>query len=660
MSIRAAAVALLLTLLLQPLGWLGSTAPSPAVAAEDFALPVFRSLWEGADAPVADGRLSRTWLWGPEPISAGRQEPYAEAPGGSRLVQYFDKSRMEDHTWRALPDSPWRVTNGLLVVELVTGQQQTGDAQFEARAPARVNVAGDPGSGPTYADLAGLRSAPPLPDGATVTARLLPGGQVVEMDSPPVAVRTSHLVPGPQHTIADPFWDFMSGPGAVEDNPFFATGFPITEPYWTEVQVAGQPRSVLLQAFERRVLTYTPGNPAGFTVEMGNVGRHYHEWRYGLPPGGPAVDPGPPRPTPLLVPPALAGAVAADPSRRFVDKTVQLPPGFSISLYALVKGPRFMAFSPAGDLYVAEPWEGAIAVLPDRDRDGVADEQIIFAGGLKRPHSLAFHGGAVYVGESNRVVRLEDRDGDLRADATTVIVSDLPDGGSHWTRTVAFGPDGKLYVSVGSSCNICIETDWHRATILQYNPDGSDGRVYAGGLRNSVGLTWQPGSGRFYATENGRDNMGDDRPPEEINEIRDGGDYGWPRCHGADIRDPRHGQAADACANQIAPVVPMQAHSAPLGLTFVTSPAFPAAYNGDLIVAFHGSWNRRVPTGYKLVRVPFRDGQPTGAVEDFLTGFLTGNEAWSRPVGVTFGPDGALYMSDDRGHAVFRITYTPA
>ena len=662
MSRRTVALGLGLALL-APLAGPWAPAVWPVAGADAFALPAFQQVWARADEPVASGAVKRTWLWGPGPITAGQREPYADAPGGQRTVQYFDKSRMEDNAWRTGEAGRWPVTNGLLVVEMVNGRLQVGDTQFEARPAATVSVAGDPGSGATYADLAGLLNRPSSTPGTSlITSRLLPGGQVVDGQPAPVPVNASTFVEQTQHKVADPFFEFMSSVGSVDGNPYFATGFPITEPYWTEVRLGGQPKQVLMQAFERRALTYTPGNPAGFTVEMGNVGRHYYEWRFGAaptpPPPSPAPAPTPLRlqPTPLLVPEAMRATLSGEVAARFADRRVNLPAGLTINLFAVLNQTRFAAFSPAGDLYVADPRAGTIVVLPDRDRDGVADRQVIFASGLNRAHSLAFHDGAVYAGETNRIVRLEDRDGDLTSDSQTVIVSDLPEGGQHWTRTVTFGPDGKLYVSVGSSCNVCDESDWHRATILQYNPDGSGGRVYAKGLRNSVGLAWQPGTGRLYATDNGRDYLGDERPPEEINEIRDGADYGWPRCHGTDIRDPRFGQAADACAGQTAPVVEMQAHSAPLGLTFVPMPTFGGMPSGDLIVAFHGSWNRSRPTGAKLVRVPFVNGQPTGDVEDFLTGFAIGDSRWGRPVDVVFGPDGALYVTDDQSGAIYRIT----
>lgn len=634
----------LIVALLAPL--LISLGEPPLRAQTTFASPAFEEVWAAADAPVAAGQARRAWLWGPAPITAGRQESYAGAPSGERLVQYFDKARMEDQSWQADVDPLWRVTTGRLVVELVTGAIDLGDGRQEARPSATETVAGDPGSGPTYADLAALVGRPPRPAGEAVLAHLAPGGSIENRLAP--AAVTTVAVAEASRPIAAPFWTFMTGAGKIGNSPFFATGLPLTDAAWVDVRLAGQPRTVLIQAFERRVLTYAPGNTAGFTVEMGNVGQHYLTWRYGPLPAEPLALAA----TPLHIPAAVRAATPPERLERFTGREIALPAGLTIGLFAVLRQPRFAAFGPGGDLYVADQRLGQIIILPDRDRDGVADRQIVFTDGLNQPHNVTFAGGAVYVGETNGVRRLVDQDGDGRADVSERIIP-LPEGG-HWSRTVAIGPDGKLYVSIGSSCNICLETDQQRATIMQYELDGSGGRVYATGLRNSVGLVWQPSTNRLYATENGRDQMGNNVPPEEINEIRDGAHYGWPRCHGADIPDPIFGRDPDACAGQTPPVVEMQAHSAPLGLAFVPPGAFPVA-QGDLIVAFHGSWNRTPPTGYKLVRLAFRDDRPTGEVEDFAVGFRARGTTWSRPVDVVFGPDGALFVTDDLGGAIYRI-----
>ena len=254
----------------------------------------FLDTWARSDLPVAAGRISRTWMWGPEPFTTPLREPYADAPGGTRLVQYFDKSRMEITDPALDRSSPWYVTNGLLAKELITGQLQLGDATFEPHPPAQVNVAGDPDdpTAPTYATFGSLLATPPLPVGTLVTQTLDRSGTVGE--DPALArygVVASVHVPETNHSVASVFWAFMNSRGTVytswrfrEDalfpNPFYATGFPITEPYWTRVRVGGTPRDVLVQCFERRCLTYTPDNPPGWQVEAGNVGQHYYRWRY--------------------------------------------------------------------------------------------------------------------------------------------------------------------------------------------------------------------------------------------------------------------------------------------------------------------------------------------------------------------------------------------
>ncbi|MFO7272559.1 MAG: hypothetical protein DIU58_013990 [Sphaerobacter thermophilus] len=248
-------------------------------------------VWDREDRPVAALAAHRTWIWGPAPF-ATRQEPYLEAPGGRRAVQYYDKSRMEVTHPDGDQSSRWYVTNGLLVKELITGQMQVGDASFVERGPAHVPVAGDPDDtlGPTYATLQGVLSAPPTPAGTEIRATIDRHGNVGS--DGPGGVFAQEYIPDTNHTIADVFWAYLNSRGLVWDGAnfvdgklfeptFFATGFPITEPYWTKAKVGGEVKDVLVQCFERRCLTYTPSNPEGWKVEMGNVGRHYYAWRYG-------------------------------------------------------------------------------------------------------------------------------------------------------------------------------------------------------------------------------------------------------------------------------------------------------------------------------------------------------------------------------------------
>lgn len=339
------------------------------------------------------------------------------------------------------------------------------------------------------------------------------------------------------------------------------------------------------------------------------------------------------------------------------EADVTVPAGFAVNVFAAgLDGPRFIAFGPDGALYVAERGAGRVVALSDGDGDGRADSAQTVADGLDRPHSLAYHAGAWYVGVPGGVVRLTTGDGS--GETRTLLIDDLPPGGVHTTRTVAFLPDGRLVVSIGSSCNVCIEDDPRRAAIMVYDAGGGNGRLFATGLRNAVGLAIEPASGALWVTNNGRDLMGDDTPPETVYVVHDGDDFGWPGCHAGNVIDPEFG-APGACDGVVAPVVSLQAHMAPLGLAFYTGQTFPEAYHGDLFIALHGSWNRPEPVGYKVMRVPIEGGQAAGPAEDFATGWLREGRVSGRPVGLAVGPDGALYVSDDRGGFIYRIAYSP-
>jgi glucose/arabinose dehydrogenase len=338
---------------------------------------------------------------------------------------------------------------------------------------------------------------------------------------------------------------------------------------------------------------------------------------------------------------------------------VSLPPGFGISVFAAgLRGPRMMALGPDGELYLAERGASRIVRLPDRDGDGVAEGSEVVAEDLNVPSSIAFYeDGSLYVGETTRILRLSAPDASGVFQEREVIVDGLPEGG-HNTRTVLFSPDWEtLYVSVGSSCNVCAETDERRATIMQYNPDGGDEQVYGRGLRNAVGITLRPGTDELWATNNGRDWLGDDLPPETVYVVRAGDDAGWPRCHSGRIVDPDFG-SPDACEGILIPAVEMQAHTAPLGLAFYTGEQFPTEYQGDLFVALHGSWNRSVPVGYQVVRIPIDEGGQPGAVQDFASGWLREDGSnWGRPVDVLTAPDGSLFVSDDGAGNIYRVFY---
>jgi len=361
--------------------------------------------------------------------------------------------------------------------------------------------------------------------------------------------------------------------------------------------------------------------------------------------------------TPLTAIPS--GQAQATHDVQLPGGTVTLSEGFTIGLYATNLGAaRFMAVRPSdGILFVADA-RGRILALPDADKRGQADRTVVFATGLRQPSSIAFMGDWVYVGETDRVSRFSAPNNALQAQSAKESVVDLPPLGQHYTRTVGFGPDGKLYVAVGSDCNVCEEQDARRAAISVYDADGSNGHIFASGLRNAVGFTWQPGTNIMWATVNGRDNIGDDVPPDELRVVRDGSFNGWPYCNDGTTPNPEY-RNTTRCANAVPSEVLLQAHSAALGVTFGDQLKAPQSYKDSVYVALHGSWNRSTKTGYKIVRVPFVDGQ-AGQPEDFAVGWLpnASDSAWGRPVGVTVGSDGALYVSDDTASQIYRIATT--
>jgi glucose/arabinose dehydrogenase len=341
-----------------------------------------------------------------------------------------------------------------------------------------------------------------------------------------------------------------------------------------------------------------------------------------------------------------------------LDGKLSVPAGLAVTYFAKgVDGVRFMALSPDGVVYASESGKGQVVRLPDHDDDGVADSGVVAVSGLAQPHGLAFHKGALYVAATDGVVRLA-LGPDGRSTGSPVYVNRYSGGGGHWTRTIVFGADSAMYVAVGSTCNLCVEQSSDRAAVLRFNEDGSGKRVYASGLRNAVGLAVEPTTGTLWASQNERDNLTPDHqnlPPEEINILTDGGDYGWPYCYGDRVPNPEYNDAA-RCARTIPPAAKLQAHSAPLGMSFLArATRLPAAYRSDLLVAYHGSWNRDTPTGAKVVRVHVAGGKP-GEVEDFITGWQRADGSrWGRPVDVLVAADGAVLVSDDQGGAIYRV-----
>jgi glucose/arabinose dehydrogenase len=342
--------------------------------------------------------------------------------------------------------------------------------------------------------------------------------------------------------------------------------------------------------------------------------------------------------------------------------SLKLPPGFAINVFARTESPRMLAFSPGGTLLATSPSAGTVVAFPDPSHKGIASTPITVLKDLDGPHGMAFAHGRLYVAEITRLVRY-DWDEARIATSSPTLISNLPTTeGGHTTRTILFA-NGKLYVSAGSSCNVCKETDPRRAAVSEMNEDGSDMHIFASGLRNAVGLALNKKTGTVWATDNGRDWLGDDLPPDEVDDLgKSGGDFGWPYCYGNRVADVKFGGTAQRCQGTVSPRVELQAHSAPLGLIFYTGQMFPAEFRGDLFVAFHGSWNRSVPTGYKVVRIRLDDHGDPLRVEDFVTGWLPPGETrkgkWmGRPVGFAIGPDGALYISDDGSGTIYRVTW---
>jgi len=326
-----------------------------------------------------------------------------------------------------------------------------------------------------------------------------------------------------------------------------------------------------------------------------------------------------------------------------------LPKGFTANLFAEgVAGVRFLALGPGGVVYATQSGSGRIVKFVDANADGTAESSVTVLSGLDNPSGIAFRGDTLYFAEETALKRL-----DPGATSPVTLVSGLPTGG-HSTRTFAFGPDNLIYLAVGSSCNVCNDQP-PRAAVTRYNLNGSGAHTFATGLRNSVGLAFDPMTGELWANNNDRDNAGDDIPPERLNILKDGKWYGWPQCYLPG--KPNSEYPGANCSTVEPPALTVQAHSAPLSLAFYTGSRFPAEYRGNVFMTYHGSWNRSSPTGAKVVRVRVQNGRPAG-VEDFVTGWqLTDGSRWGRPVSVIVAADGALLVSDDEGGRIWRISH---
>ena len=393
------------------------------------------------------------------------------------------------------------------------------------------------------------------------------------------------------------------------------------------------------------------------------------------------------------LPPPFASRSASNGSRlvtRPEGAMPKAPEGFTVGLFAEgLQGPRTIRVAPNGDIFVAESEGGRIHVFRAPDGALKPATEGIFADGLGYPYGIAFYPPGpdpkyVYVAQTDRVMRFPYASGDLEARGKAeVLVEGIP-GGVHVTRDIAFSPDGKrMFLAVGSASNDGegmgrkppgaireieaaggVGAAWGpedgRAAVLVFDPDGKNGRVFASGIRNCAGLAVAPGSGDVWCATNERDGLGDNLPPDYVSRIGEGAFYGWPWFYTGNHEDPRHkGERPDLAGKVTVPDVLIQAHSAPLGVTFYDGTAFPEAYRGSGFATLHGSWNRGARTGYKVVRIPMKDGAPTGEYEDFLTGFVASEEdVWGRPVGIAVAHDGALLVSEDGNGTIWRVQRT--
>lgn len=347
------------------------------------------------------------------------------------------------------------------------------------------------------------------------------------------------------------------------------------------------------------------------------------------------------------------------PGQNSTNFPLKLPDNFKIEIFARnLPGARVIAFDKLGNMWVSQTNQGKITQLEMQDGKVVRNNEIFK--GLKNPHGITIDwktGTTLFIAEENRVSKVE-----LYSEDSLHKLIDLPSGGGHFTRTIEIGPeDDRLYVSIGSSCNVCREEDSRRAAIYTMNKDGSDFKQFARGLRNSVFFDWSYVDGSMWATDMGRDNLGDNTPPDEINLIKEGGNYGWPICYGANNHDTnfdKNTYIRNPCMEpyETPAKVELQAHSAPLGLAFVPEEGWPEEYWYDLIVALHGSWNRTEPTGYKLIRVKLDEKGNYEGTEDFITGWLQGNNALGRPVDVLIQPGGTMYVSDDKAGVIYKVS----
>jgi len=445
------------------------------------------------------------------------------------------------------------------------------------------------------------------------------------------------------HSVCEPFlsywrthgleFDGRTGKSYAESLALF--GLPLSEP---AMETNSSGFTVLTQWFERARFEYLPANPDPYKVLLGRLGAEAFD-----PTGGAPVQyhqvqaPGWPHP-------------------------LEVPAGFAIDEVAVgLKSPRFMALDPTdGSLVYGSSTTSEVVRLRDLNGDGRYDQAQMVAGGLAAVHSVAFINGQLYAAAEDRLVRLSNFNANGTAQQVDKIIA-LPSGAKdlygHRTRTIALGPDGKLYISVGSSCDVCVEDTPLRAAILRMNVDGSGLEVFASGLRNTVGFDWKPFSNELWGADMGRNNLGQDRVHDELNRLEQGKNYGWPYCYDDRVPNPEFNDPG-RCANISAPALNFPPHWAPLGFVYYNKASFPPNYQGDALVAFHGTARDQVQTlgGYLVARVRFKNGQPVG-MEDLVRGWNANGDVWGRPAGLLILPDGSVLISDDNNGRIFRLRY---
>ena len=351
--------------------------------------------------------------------------------------------------------------------------------------------------------------------------------------------------------------------------------------------------------------------------------------------------------------------VAAENKYEDILKQLQLPVGFSISIYAdNVTNARSLAMSESGVLYVGTRQQGDVYALKDSNGDGFADKRYVIASNLYMPNGVAYKNGDLYVAETNRIIRFDNIDKHLSKPPKPVVIYDqLPSDKHHGWKYLRFGPDDKLYTAVGAPCNICVPEKSIYSSLVRLNSDGSDFEILATGIRNSVGFDWQPKTAKLFFTENGRDYLGDNLPPDELNSwTKKGQHYGYPYCHAGNIPDPELA-GNRSCEEFTAPEWKFKAHKAPLGMRFYTGDQFPKRFNNQLLVAQHGSWNRSKPHGYRIALIKFKEGKAVSE-HSFISGWLTKEDkVLGRPTDILQMADGSILIADDTLGVVYRVTY---